>query len=83
MRSPAWCPSRTWRAATWAQLQLAIWKKQFEASRDGDRFFYLNDPALPMIQQLFGINFRRSLAQIIRANTGAVVQDDVFKAPVG
>ncbi len=64
------------------QLQLAIWKKQFEASRDGDRFFYLNDPALPMIQQLFGINFRRSLAQIIRANTGAVVQDDVFKAPV-
>ena len=65
------------------QLQLAIWKKQFEASRDGDRFFYLNDPALPMIQQLFGINFRRSLAQIIRANTGAVVQDDVFKAPVG
>ena len=47
--------------------------------RDGDRFFYLNDPALPLIQQMFGISSRRSLAQIIRANTGAVVPDDVFK----
>ena len=62
-------------------LQQAIWKKQFESSRDGDRFFYLNDPALPLIQQLFGINYRRSLAQTIRANTGASVQDDVFKVP--
>ena len=58
-----------------------MWKKQFESSRDGDRFFYLNDPALPPIQQLFGISARRSLAQIIRANTGAAVQDDVFKVP--
>jgi hypothetical protein len=62
-------------------LQRAMWKKQFEASRDGDRFFYLNDPALPLIQQVFGISARRSLAQIIRANTGATVQDDVFRAP--
>jgi hypothetical protein len=62
-------------------LQQAIWKKQFESSRDGDRFFYLNDPALPLIQQVFGISFRRSLAQVIRANTGADVQDDVFKVP--
>ena len=62
-------------------LQQAMWKKQFESSRDGDRFFYLNDPALPLIQQMFGISARRSLAQIIRANTGAAVQDDVFKAP--
>jgi hypothetical protein len=62
-------------------LQQAIWKKQFESSRDGDRFFYLNDPALPLIQQLFGINYRRSLAQTISANTGASVQADVFKVP--
>src|SRR2546428_114576 len=27
-------------------LQLAMWKKQFEAVRDGDRFFYQNDPRL-------------------------------------
>ena len=65
------------------ELQLAIWTQQFQALRDGDRFFYGNDPALPFIQQQFGIDFRRTLAQIIRANTGAVVQDDVFKAPVG
>ena len=26
------------------ELQLAIWKRQFQALRDGDRFFYLNDP---------------------------------------
>ena len=28
------------------KLQLAIWKKQFAALRDGDRFFYRNDPVL-------------------------------------
>ena len=28
------------------ELQLAMWKKQFQALRDGDRFFYGNDPAL-------------------------------------
>ena len=27
-------------------LQLAMWKKQFAALRDGDRFFYANDPVL-------------------------------------
>ncbi|HEX5897919.1 MAG TPA: peroxidase family protein [Solirubrobacteraceae bacterium] len=62
-------------------LQQAMWKKQFESSRDGDRFFYLNDPALPLIQQLFGVSARHSLAEIIRANTGAAVQADVFKVP--
>jgi hypothetical protein len=60
-------------------LQQAIWKKQFESSRDGDRFFYLNDPALPLIQQQYGISARRSLAQVIRANTGADPPDDAFK----
>src|SRR6266536_2693083 len=32
-------------------LQLAIWKKQFEALRDGDRFFYLNNPGLSSIRK--------------------------------
>ena len=31
------------------QLQLAIWKDQFQKLRDGDKFFYLNDKALPTI----------------------------------
>jgi Animal haem peroxidase len=63
------------------RLQLAIWKKQFEALRDGDRFFYLNDAALATIRHLYGIDYRRTLAGLIRADTGAAVQADVFKAP--
>jgi hypothetical protein len=63
------------------ELQLAMWRRQFQALRDGDRFFYLNDRLLPVIQRRFGIDYRRSLAQIIRANTGVAVQRDVFTVP--
>jgi len=62
------------------ELQLAIWKKQFQTLRDGDRFFYATDPALPLIRQVFGIDYRQTLAQIITRNTGATVQANVFKA---
>ncbi|HEY7003979.1 MAG TPA: peroxidase family protein, partial [Gaiellaceae bacterium] len=62
-------------------LQLAMWKKQFEALRDGDRFFYLNDPMLDTIRKKYGIDYRHTLAQIIHANTGEETQPDVFKAP--
>jgi hypothetical protein len=62
------------------ELQLAIWRKQFEALRDGDRFFYLNDPVLSEIERSFGITYRRTLAQVIEDNTGADVQPNVFKA---
>jgi len=66
--------------AEMGELQRAIWKREFESLRDGDRFFYLNDPAIPAIQALFGISSRRTLAQIIRANTDAEdVPDNVFK----
>jgi peroxidase len=61
------------------KLQLAIWKRQFEALRDGDRFFYLHDPALPIIERVFGISYRHTLAQIISLNTGVSVQPNVFK----
>jgi hypothetical protein len=50
------------------ELQLAVWKRQFQALRDGDRFF-LNDPGLSAIRQPFGIDFRHTLAEIIAANT--------------
>jgi hypothetical protein len=60
-------------------LQLAMWKRQFEALRDGDRFFYANDPALKEIQRRYGITYRRTLAQLIVANTGARVQANAFK----
>jgi hypothetical protein len=64
------------------ELQLAIWRKQFTAVRDGDRFFYLNDLAvLNAIRDGLGIDFRRPLSQIIRDNVpGAQVADDVFEA---
>ena len=61
------------------ELQLAMWKRQFEALRDGDRFYYLNDPALALIERDYGISARRTLAQVIRDNTDEDVRDDVFR----
>jgi Animal haem peroxidase len=63
------------------ELQLAMWKKQFEALRDGDRFFYLHDPLLVGIRQTYGIDYRQTLADIIRLNTDVTVRQDLFKAP--
>ena len=61
------------------ELQRAIWKKQFEALRDGDRFFYQIDPALPIFTAVFGISPRHTLAEIIKLNTGVTLQPNVFK----
>ena len=61
-------------------MELAIWKKQFQALRDGDRFFYLNDPVLNMTRQTYGIDYRRSLAELIKLDAGETVQANVFKA---
>jgi hypothetical protein len=61
-------------------LQLAIWKKQFTALRDGDRFFYGNDPALQLIKQRYGIDYRETLSQIVALNTGQTLPSNVFKA---
>jgi hypothetical protein len=49
------------------ELQLAVWRKQFTSLRDGDRFFYANDPALSLIERAYGISLL-SLADIIKAN---------------
>jgi hypothetical protein len=51
------------------ELQLAIWTKQFLALRDGDRFFYGNQPVLNDIRAVFGLDFRHTLAQVIASNT--------------
>jgi hypothetical protein len=51
------------------ELQLAIWQRQFQVLRDGDRFFYLNDPGLSLIQRRLGIDFRHTLAELIALNT--------------
>jgi hypothetical protein len=66
------------------ELQLAIWKKQFQALRDGDRFFFGNDPLLSGIQRLFGIDFRHTLGQVIAANTdipATELRPNVFVVP--
>ncbi len=67
--SPAWWPSGTCPGTEFGELQLAIWKKQFEALRDGDRFFYRNDPGLSLIRRYLGIDYRRNLGDIIALNT--------------
>ena len=51
------------------ELQLAMWETQFTAMRDGDRFFYLNDPVLEMIEDEFDIDYRQTLAEVIANNT--------------
>ena len=63
------------------ELQRAIWTKQFQALRDGDRFFYRNIAGLDTIKQQYGIDYRRTLGQIIAANTdipAAELNDNVF-----
>lgn len=63
-------------------LQYAMWLKQFKALRDGDRFFYLNDPALKQIEARYGISYRLTLSQIVKLNTGEQLPANVFKAPL-
>jgi len=51
------------------ELQRAIWAKEFQKLRDGDRFFYGNDPGLSYIRDTYGIDYRHTLAEIIVRNS--------------
>jgi hypothetical protein len=65
-------------------VQLALWRRQFTALRDGDRFFYARDPVLRGIQRRFGISYRHTLAQLITLDAGVPARSlprDVFFAP--
>lgn len=65
-------------------LQLAMWTNQFQALRDGDRYFYANDPVLDEIQQQYGIDYRRTLTQLIADNTEveeSELQANMFRTP--
>ena len=62
-------------------LQLAMWTKQFTALRDGDRYFYANDPALDAIRRAFGIDYRVTLSQLLKLDAGESLQADLFKLP--
>jgi hypothetical protein len=64
------------------ELQLAIWRKQFEAMRDGDRFHFGNDPVLTMVRHRFGVDYRHRLGDLIALNTDVPRRDlarDVFR----
>ena len=51
------------------ETNLAIWTKQFQALRDGDRFFFENDlGTLNNIKSTYGIDFRTTLGQLIARN---------------
>ena len=66
------------------ELQEALWRKQFEALRDGDRFFYLNDPTLGELESRYGITYKHSLAELISLDAGvskSTLAPDVFYAP--
>ena len=70
------------RGTEFGELQLAIWKDQFQKLRDGDRFFFQNDPALAAIARSYGVTYRHSLADIIQLNTGASVAPDPFTVAI-
>ncbi|MEV4514954.1 peroxidase family protein [Dactylosporangium sp. NPDC049525] len=66
------------------ELQQAIWREQFAALRDGDRFFYANDPLQAAIRSEFGIDFHTSLSQLIARNTDIPLTDlaaNAFRIP--
>jgi hypothetical protein len=68
------------------ETQRAMWTKQFTALRDGDRFFFGNDPTLTQIRVVYGIDFRKNLGDVIALNTNVQRGDleaNVFKAPLG
>jgi hypothetical protein len=62
------------------ELQMAMWKKQFTALRDGDRYFYANDPAVAAIQSNYGVGLL-TLSQIIAANAGPRVDNPFVAGP--
>ena len=66
----AWSPSATSPGSEFGELQRAMWKRQFEALRDGDRFFYLNDPVLREIEQRYGITLPQDPRPRDRAQRG-------------
>lgn len=64
------------------ELQRAIWIDQFGAARDGDRFFYLNDPLQSYLRNNFGIDSRKTLSQVIALNSDATgLPANVFRIP--
>jgi hypothetical protein len=52
------------------ELQQAIWTRQFQQLRDGDRFYYANqDRVLDHIREAYGIDYRQNLGDLVATNT--------------
>lgn len=72
--------------ASMGELMIAVLRDQFIRLRDGDRFFFLNDPALRgrwrrfhRVRQIINLDRSVSLRQVIRRNTDITeIQRDVF-----
>lgn len=58
------------RGSELGPLQAAMWQRQFTALRDGDRFFFANDPALAQVRARYGIDFRVDLGDLVAEHTG-------------
>jgi hypothetical protein len=72
------------RGTEFGPVQLALWRRQFTALRDGDRFFYARDPVLGQIRRRYGITYRHTLGQLISLDAGVPASQlprNVFFAP--
>ena len=64
--------------ALFGNTAMTIIRQQFIALRDGDRFYYLNDPDLTVVEKLY--LHKTKLADIIRRNSPVtIIEDEVFK----
>ncbi|MEU4653945.1 peroxidase family protein [Streptomyces sp. NPDC023723] len=70
------------KGSEFGELQQAMWVREFQRLRDGDRFFYGNQSTtLKAIAKTYGIGFRHDLADVIAANTDierSALPDNVF-----
>ena len=71
--------------ASFGETLFTAFKTQFELLRDGDRFFYLNDPELIQVLDILGLTLADfeniKLSNIILMNTEVEeIQDNVFIA---
>ena len=60
------------------ELQHAIWKQQFEALRDGDRYFYAWNQSLEKskrILTLLDLDWRKTLAEVVADNSDLTADD--------
>jgi hypothetical protein len=64
-RIPRLSPGNHGSSGSEGAPELALWRVE------GDRFIYLNDSALRLIRATVGIDYRRTLEQIIRDNRAA------------